>query len=94
MCGIPSYAKEPTEEINKQIKIFTKSLTGQQDEYEVSSILSIEDFKQLIADKRGCGPCEIRLIFNGKCVYEPYHLCTWDIQEGNIVYVLYRLRGG
>eukprot|EP00347_Sterkiella_histriomuscorum_P016977 403351132 len=94
MCGIPSYAKEATEEINKQIKIFTKDLTGQIDEYEVSSILSIEAFKQLIAEKRGRELCDIRLIFSGKCVYEPYHLCTWDIQEGNTVYVLYRLRGG
>jgi ubiquitin len=77
------------------MQVFVKTLTGKTVSVEVEPGDSIETLKHKIQEKEGIPPDQQRIIFGGKQLQGAEKtLGDFDIEEGNTLHLVLRLRGG
>lgn len=76
------------------MQIFIKTLTGKTITLEVGPSDTIENVKTQIQDKEGIPPDQQRLILADKVLENGHTLSNYNIQNGSMVYLILRLRGG
>ena len=79
------------------MQIFVKTLTGKTiiiNDIEESD--SVATLKELVLNKAKTNiqPDDIRLIFGGKQLNDNYIINDYNINSGNTIFLLFRLRGG
>jgi hypothetical protein len=55
---------------------------------------SVEGLKEIIQERVGIKPCEQRLIFSGKQLYDVYTLAKYGIDRERTLHLFLHLRGG
>jgi len=87
--------KEDKKESDRSsIEIVVKSLTGRILNFDVMRDVDIDHVKQLIENENGVPPDQQRLVFNGKQLESGCSLSECNIQNGSILHLVLRLRGG
>jgi hypothetical protein len=81
-------------EINKNMTIFCKTLTGKTIEIAVKPDFTVYDLKLLILDTEHIPVDQMRLVFAGKQLEDHLCLCEYNIQKESTIHIILRLRGG
>ena len=76
------------------MKIYVKTLTGKRIALCVDPTDRIEDVKEMIQEEEGIPPDQQKLIFTGKQLEDENTLQYYSIQEGSLIHMGLRLRGG
>ncbi|EAR89796.1 ubiquitin (macronuclear) [Tetrahymena thermophila SB210] len=79
---------------NKFLNIQIKTLTGKQIQLKCKLYDSVEILKYHIQDSEGIPIDQQRLIFQGKEIENDYSLDMYEIDDGDIINLVLRLRGG
>ncbi|KAL4439307.1 hypothetical protein ABPG74_016970 [Tetrahymena malaccensis] len=79
---------------NKFISIQIKTLTGKQIQLKCKLYDSVEMLKYHIQDSEGIPIDQQRVIFQGKELQNEYALDMYDIDDGDVIHLALRLRGG
>ena len=80
--------------VNGEIKIFIKTLTGKTITLSVWQNITILNVKTMIQDNEGIPPDEMRLIFMGHELEENRILPVYNIQDQSTLHLILRLRVG
>ena len=75
------------------MKIFVRSITGKTTTLEVEPSDTIENVKTKFQDKEGAPPDVQWLFFGQRFLEDDHTLSYWNVQEGETLYILYRLSG-
>ena len=73
--------------------IFIKTLTGTIYNFEVTSVTTIDQLKNIIEDREGVPYEQQRLIFAGKELQNDKALSNYNIVENCTMHLVLRLRG-
>ena len=76
------------------ITIGVKTLTGKQINVQVHVADTIETLKFIFQMKEGTPRDQQRMIFEGKQLEDGRTISDYNIQNGDVVFMVYRLRGG
>ena len=83
-----------TKDVNVPFPISIKTLTGRILNIYVNSAMTVEELKMKIQDKEGIPPEQQRLVVAGVQMIGERTLTDYKIQNGSVVYMSLRLRGG
>jgi hypothetical protein len=89
--------KIEVEEIVKEndfISILVNTLTGKDLYIEIPISGIVEQLKEIIYDKEGIPPDQQRIVFKGAQLEDPRSFDEYNIEEGNTLHLVLRLRGG
>lgn len=76
------------------MQLFVKTLTGKTVTVDVEPGDSVETLKHKIQEKEGVPPEEQRIIFGGKQLQGEKTIADFELEEGNTIHLVLRLRGG
>ncbi|KAF9615616.1 hypothetical protein IFM89_024712 [Coptis chinensis] len=76
------------------MEILVSTPTGKQITFQVQSSNTIEILKTKVRDKEGIPPHLQKLFFSGKLLEDGRTLSDYNIQNGSVVFLVLRLRGG
>lgn len=78
---------------SEKIKVLLKTIMGTTISIKVSPDATVEEFKDIIANRLECPPCNIRLIYAGKQLMDYETLANHRIREMSTVHQVLRLSG-
>jgi hypothetical protein len=76
------------------ITITVKTLTGKSIQVHCNVTSTVEQLKEAVEEREGIPPDQQRIIFAGKQLEDPLSLDDYRIQDGSILHLILRLRGG
>lgn len=76
------------------MNITVKTITGGEINLDVKQDMCVEDVKKMIQEKEGLKVEEQRLITNGEQLENDKNLSDYNVKEGQLVFLVPRVRGG
>eukprot|EP00040_Diaphanoeca_grandis_P011768 m.60330 g.60330 ORF g.60330 m.60330 type:complete len:78 (+) comp22829_c0_seq1:66-299(+) len=74
--------------------IKVKSLTGRENEIDISDTDTVEMIKEKVEEKTGIPPVQQRLIFSGKQMNDKKLAKDYGMTAGSVIHLVLTLRGG
>ncbi len=75
-------------------KLIIKTMTGKSLELTTHLSASVMHAKSLIEYLDGLDPDEQRLIYKGRQLEDGTRLCDYNLESGDVIHLVLRLRGG
>lgn len=76
------------------MQIFVRTIAGHRTEYDVNASQTLGQLKRLIEQRLDIPVKFIRLLFGGKELKDHHTLNDYEIQKGNILTLVMRVKGG
>ena len=76
------------------MQLFYKNMSGRSCPIDVSPLTTIEDIKQIIADREGGSVTQQRLVCNGRTLRDGTVISDYNVAPGMTIELLLRMLGG